>query len=218
MRLLALFALTALLVACSPAGGNSGAPQSAPASDDSGPPALSPATQAPTPGDIDPTRLAAHPDAAAYAEMFGVSLDEAIRRLELSPSIGELGALLEATYPETFAGMWIEHEPAFKVVAAFTADAEATLARHVAGTPLETIAEARTYPISYKTLQETQMDLNQRLLGVIPGVNSTGIDVRVNAIVIGVDDPAAFELALAAAGIELPPYVAVIQEGPAILE
>jgi hypothetical protein len=221
---LALLALV-LLVGCS-SGGGVIVPESAPAADPTTPPAPLPPTAAPPtvapaatlPAAVDPTRLAEHPDAAAYAEMFGISLDEAIRRLELSPQIGQLGALLETTYPDTFAGMWIENEPTFKLVAAFTADAEATLARHVDGTPLADIAEARTFPVSYRRLQEEQMVLFEQLREAIPGVNSSMIDVRVNGIVIGVDDPAAFEAALAASGMALPPYVTIVQEAAAFEE
>lgn len=36
--------------------------------------------------------------------------------------VGNLGAVLAANEPETFAGLWIEHKPQFKGVVLFTRD------------------------------------------------------------------------------------------------
>ena len=207
--------LLGLLASCAPGAGSGGAAYPPPSPTPALPAlhAVTPRPATPVVPTADATQRAAHPDAPAYAETFGVSLDEAIYRMGLMDDIGPLSFTLPSTYPETFAGLWLEHEPAFKLVVAFTADAAATLARHVAGTPLEAISEARTLPISYQTLQATQLELMEQLQDV-PGLNTSGIDVQTNTIVLGVDDPAAFASALAAAGIELPAYVSVVQQGP----
>lgn len=57
-------------------------------------------------------------DVAAYADHFGVSKAEAIRRIDETDRIAELEAMLEAEYPEIFAGLWIAHDPTYRVVVA----------------------------------------------------------------------------------------------------
>lgn len=58
-------------------------------------------------------------DAAAYAADFGVGQAEALRRLAEQRSLNDALARLEASYPDRFAGGWIEHEPAFRGIARF---------------------------------------------------------------------------------------------------
>jgi hypothetical protein len=58
-------------------------------------------------------------DAGSYAARYKVSLDEAVRRLRLQLAVGDLDAALARDERESFAGLWIEHEPAFRVVIAF---------------------------------------------------------------------------------------------------
>ncbi|HRC84383.1 MAG TPA: S1 family peptidase [Thermoanaerobaculia bacterium] len=60
------------------------------------------------------------PDAEAYARQFGVDLNEALRRLTLQPQIGELDAALAAEAPASYAGLWIEHVPEYRVMVRFT--------------------------------------------------------------------------------------------------
>lgn len=67
------------------------------------------------------------PAAEFYAEKYKVSLEEALHRIKLQPDIGSLNAKLEMAEVESFAGLWIEHEPSYKVVIQFTHDAEKML-------------------------------------------------------------------------------------------
>ena len=50
-------------------------------------------------------------DAQHYAERYGIELSKAVTRLTLQEPIGELGAAIEANEEDTFAGLWIQHEP-----------------------------------------------------------------------------------------------------------
>jgi streptogrisin C len=59
-------------------------------------------------------------DAATYAERYGVSLDEAVRRLRVQSKVGELEAALSREEHASFSGLWLEHEPTFRVVLSFT--------------------------------------------------------------------------------------------------
>ncbi|MFA5761870.1 MAG: hypothetical protein WC877_08970, partial [Dehalococcoidales bacterium] len=55
-------------------------------------------------------------DAELYAKLNEVSVDEALIRLDLQNAAGELDAILTEKEADTFAGLWIEHTPDFKVV------------------------------------------------------------------------------------------------------
>jgi hypothetical protein len=90
-------------------------------------------------------------ETAWYARAYCVSVEEAHRRIELQlrgsigprtepgpppqpaapdVSIGNLQGVLRENEPETFAGLWIQHEPTYGVAVAFTRDAAATLAKY----------------------------------------------------------------------------------------
>jgi streptogrisin C len=95
-------------------------------------------------------------DASAYASRYGVTLDEAAKRLEAQLQAAEMVGSLAAL--STVAGVWLEHEPEFRLVAWFVGrtdeprvlglisgsaisvevryDAEATLTELVAATEL----------------------------------------------------------------------------------
>ena len=59
-------------------------------------------------------------DAVEYSRMVGVSEAEALRRLQLQSVIGELSASLEAQQQGRFGGLFIEHEPDYRVVVLLT--------------------------------------------------------------------------------------------------
>ena len=88
---------------------------------------------------------------AMYARAYCVSIEEAERRMEIqmrgatgprsepgppppppSPDAdpGAFQALLREREPDTFAGLWIQHQPTYGVAVAFTRDAAATLAKY----------------------------------------------------------------------------------------
>lgn len=90
-------------------------------------------------------------ETAWYARAYCVSVEEAHRRIEIQlrgsigprtepgppplpaapdDSIGNLQGVLRENEPDTFAGLWIQHEPTYGVAVAFTRDAAATLAKY----------------------------------------------------------------------------------------
>lgn len=84
-------------------------------------------TQEPTPT-VDPTiaqgNISLLMDAKMYSSAMGVDMNEAIRRLKLQDDIGELNRELSVQEEDTFAGLWIQHQPDFRVVAMFTKGGE----------------------------------------------------------------------------------------------
>ena len=153
-------------------------------------------------------------DAANYAEQYGVSVDEAIRRMERQDEIGRLGALLKAKERDTFAGLWIQHEPEYKLVIAFTRDGDATMRRHVGDSPLADLLEVRDVEATLVELQAAQAEVGRRLgQAKIPA--STGIDVTRNRAQVYVADLARFRSALREEGVRLPPLVELVtRDGP----
>lgn len=128
-------------------------------------------------------------DAQAYAQSYGVSVAEASRRLEFQEPIGRLNAELAAQEADAFAGLWIEHQPAYRVIAAFTHDGDAILRRH-ARAPVASLATARS-----ASLTLVQLELAQRAaLADAHGQGirvETGINVRENRAETYVADAAA---------------------------
>ena len=93
-------------------------------------------SQSPSPH-IDP----ASQEAEGYAAHHGVSLEEAKNRFTLQRLAGELNAVLSDREGRTFAGLWIEHTPQFRVVVQFTRDAQETIARHIQNDDLAEVLE-----------------------------------------------------------------------------
>lgn len=157
----------------------------------------------------------ANPDAAAYSAQLGISLAEADARLAKQALAGDLDALLTRTERDVLAGVWLEHEPVFRVVVAVTdpaaaprvvaragalrADLDVRFARYSAG---ELVAAAR----------EGQAALRAS------GVRSDAMtDVRRNVAVVRVLDRDAALDALRRTGRSLPAAV-VVEQVPELIK
>jgi len=121
-------------------------------------------------------------DAMRYASNQGIDIHEAVRRMRLQESAGDLSGALEADEAETFAGLWIQHEPEYAVVASFTRGGEDVVRRHVeASDPLADEIDVRTGVrtlADLRQLQQRSMDLLDRL-----GVEAEhGVDVAASRV------------------------------------
>ena len=145
-------------------------------------------------------------DAEAMATHTGISVAEAIRRLSLQDAIGELGAQLERQETKTFAGLWIKHEPDYRVIVAFTRNGQETIDPHIQNTPLEELVEVRTVGVSLKELEIIQQQVIQmtRELG-FPFESS--INVQTNQVELYVTDKVLWEEALQRTNRKLPEHV-----------
>jgi hypothetical protein len=153
------------------------------------------------------------PDVQAYAEAQGISVEEADRRLGAEEGLGQLQERLAAEEAGTFGGLWIEHEPSYRVVVAFTRDGAQTLQRYVKDTPLEGVAEAREVAVTQAELESAQAATIGLLEELGSGAN-TGIDIRQNCVSLYVADLEVFEAQLAASGQRLPDAVCIEVVGP----
>ena len=151
-------------------------------------------------------------DAQHYAADFGVSVEEAVCRLTIQDEIGPLGAALRSGEPDTYAGLWIHHEPDFGVTVLFTENPEATLAPYVRDSGLAAIITARKAKVSLRYLDRAQSQAHQIASSV--GVQAeSGTNVPRNRVELYVIDQKAFARALRSAGLRLPAHVTVIQVG-----
>lgn len=147
-------------------------------------------------------------DAETMAEQLGISVDEAIRRSKLNDPIGTLQVELQRREADTFAGLWIQHEPAYRVVVAFTRDGKETIRPYVENTPLSDQIEVRTAEATLVELRAAQQEAG-RLMDEL-GLNvASGINVQENQVELYVTDRSLFDATLQEAGVQLPDHVAV---------
>ncbi|MBN2002440.1 MAG: hypothetical protein JXA21_03710 [Anaerolineae bacterium] len=97
-------------------------------------------------------------DAQEYAKDQGINLDEAIRRLQLQDQIGELNTHLIGKEQSTFAGLWIQHSPQYRVIVYFTHNGKETIEPYIKDGALDSIVEVRTANTTLKDLENIQDD------------------------------------------------------------
>ena len=149
-----------------------------------------------------------NPDAQAYADDLGVSAEEASRRLALQDSIGELGASLQTNEADSFAGLWVEHEPEYKVVVAFVGDGASVIRPYLTDHFVDEI-EIRVAQYTLAELEAAQRDAFAIVEQLEPLSIAGSLDVKTNQVTFTVGNPDLFLEAVAEAGYTLPPMVVV---------
>jgi hypothetical protein len=131
-------------------------------------------------------------DAGAYAAQYHVSVDEAVRRLQAQEQQGEAVSRLRAANPGRFAGLWVEHEPVFRIVVRLKGGAPAgpefdRAATH-SRTPVKFVSGAAA--TEAEVLDRIQAAL-PRFRAELPELQGTDTDVRTGDIVLTVFAPGA---------------------------
>jgi hypothetical protein len=145
-------------------------------------------------------------DARSYASEYGVDIGEAARRLGLQELVGEVGARIAADEAATYAGHWIEHQPAFKVVFAFTSDGD-RMRRYFDGTPLESVVEIRSASF---TAARLEADVQRLLADPSERPFDLEIDTIANRIDIGVLSLADFAVYASKTNLSVPDTARVV--------
>lgn len=124
-------------------------------------------------------------DARFYAAEYHVSTSEAVRRLDAQERQASVVARLREVDADRFAGLWLEHQPSFRMVVrlAGTAPAGAAFHRAAAGSPI---------PVLFRTgASATEAQVAEMLRGslarfkvALPNLVGTDMDVRTGAIVL----------------------------------
>ena len=155
-------------------------------------------------------------DARDYAEAYGVSLDEAIGILAGQEAIGDLGYALQSSEIATFGGLWIQHEPDYRIVVAFTRDGEETIRSYLEGTSVTGIVEVRQVEKSLVELGRAREEAEAmvRELGFNFG---SGLDIRNNMVQLHLTgaEIEELEVELKKAGLTLPDNVELVAAAPA---
>ena len=147
-------------------------------------------------------------DAQMLAEQTGISLSEAVSRLQGEDDVGVLQVRLAEEQSETFAGLWIEHEPTYRVVVAFTGDGEETIQPYIAGSPLADKVEVRSAKVSLMELRRVQLELGDLVREFnIPATISILLEESI--VELEITDQARFDAALLLANATLPKHVVV---------
>jgi hypothetical protein len=149
-------------------------------------------------------------DAEVYASMNNVSLEEALRRLKLQNEIGNLNAQLSENEKGTFAGLWIEHQPNYRVIVRLTQIVESIILPYVGNSHLADMIDLSPAETSLQELEESQSQITKicKKLGIL--CNSS-INIKENFVELYVTDSTYLETTLQAAQTQLPANIQVIE-------
>ena len=148
-------------------------------------------------------------DAEGYAAHLGVSVQQAQSRLTLQKLAGDLNAELSDHEGQTFAGLWIEHTPQFRVVVQFTRDADATIAKYIQSDELAAVLETRTADVSLTELREAQSEAMRAIRSEnIPAESE--IDIKAGKVKVFVAERARLDDAIQKGTVTLPDTVDLV--------
>jgi hypothetical protein len=155
-----------------------------------------------------------HLDASNYARDMRVDSEEAARRLDLQDRASALEQRLSQQEKGTFAGLWIEHEPRFRVIVQTTGEVPEEESRMKAyvpeNAPLSSSIEVRKVGATLEQLisaQQASLRATRNL-----GVRFDSIiDVPQNRVELEVLNREAFRASLGRRGIRLPQHVEIVQ-------
>ncbi len=127
-----------------------------------------------------------NPSAYTYSRIFGVSEAEARYRSLKSVAAAPLEARIQAAEPATFGGLYVEHQPDFRIVVMFTRKPAETLAKYTQ----DPVFVAGTSPQSLEMLLATQAEGGAQLQA--RGVEfESGLDVKRSLVTFYVKDEVA---------------------------
>ncbi len=154
-----------------------------------------------------------NPDAAYYAEDMGVSQEEAERRLAFQDTIGEIQPLLVADLADSFGGLWVEHQPEYRIVIALTQGDASTIKPYIASQAWADEVEVVSVRYTLERLiadQETAVAAAQQIKVPV----SAAVDVINNRVELWVGNPGLFLEELTQSGLTLPESVVVTASLP----
>ncbi len=149
-------------------------------------------------------------DAERYAASRGLELEEAVTRLQVMHAVGGLESELRAGFPETFAGLFFQHEPSFALVLQFTHPPGRALNPYVEGKRYADFVELRGATWSLAQLDASHAAL-RRLLDELSIPGDSAINFNANRVEIYTTNATLLQAILQEAGRILPEGVVVLQ-------
>jgi hypothetical protein len=119
-----------------------------------------------------------------YAKTYKTSVAEAERRLEKTDYIFSMQRIFREGSPDTFAGLYIEHEPVYRVVVMFVGDARSQFSDYT----LDPLFVPKSAPRSLELLESVQKEIGVQLARANIEFVS-GIDVKNSRIDLSVKNP-----------------------------
>jgi len=144
-----------------------------------------------------------------YAEHDAITVEEELHRFEIRDAFAGLDTELSIKERETFAGLYIQNEPEFRIVVLFTHDGEETIKPYIPD-GMDEYIEVRTANVSYFELQNAQSEISSsiRSLGI---PTASEIDIYTNRVKIFVVDLTSVDEAIRDGKLIVPDYVDIIK-------
>lgn len=162
-------------------------------------------------------------DAKSYATSYGVSVGEALRRLKLQNGpvgnrASELEAKLMVKEPDTFAGLYVQHEPRFRFVVLVTRGGEEKIRPYIEDFSLTSLVEVRAAKITLARLESAQAKAVRATEEADVAAESF-VDVIDNSVKLRVTDRERLGIALGktqgmgreTSGVSVPEHVEVVE-------
>jgi len=144
--------------------------------------------------------------ATEYAKRYEVSVDEAKRRLVAQDMLGDIEILIQEGNPDSFASLFIEHEPRFQIIVMSTMEEPDVLKSYFDQMDPQVPITYKTVQASYQTLEHLQENV-AILLDNIAIAAESSINVFENRVEVYVTDIEALHRQLASANTALPQAV-----------
>jgi hypothetical protein len=154
-------------------------------------------------------------DARWYAKDLDVSVEEAIRRLEMQDDTlpTDLERELKETESDAFAGLWLRHKPDYGITVATAGDPEAMMDKIepiVAGTQWEGTIRIKRVEATEAELKAARAEA-ERIFNRLDIPHDSGDNIMKNRMEFFVANKARFERELRASGLKVPEHVVVLE-------
>lgn len=148
--------------------------------------------------------------AANYASTVGVDINEAMSRLKLQDSIGNLEATLAEKEAAIYAGLWVQHQPDFRIIVHLTKIDKGVLTPYLTDATLSKLIELREATFAIKELEFARAQAAEVVAKF--GIRfSSGISVSDNIAELYVLDEKQLTAAIHNTNAELPPGVRIVR-------
>lgn len=148
--------------------------------------------------------------ATKYAAEFDTSKQKALKQLELQPLVGKLNATLTEKEQNNFAGLYIEHEPEYRIVAKFTKNGKEEIKPYVDEGRLENNLEVTPAEVTLEELEEAHARVSH-ILEAIDVQADSWVDVENNLVKIHVADLPGLNKSLKDESLQFPDRVKVAE-------
>lgn len=148
--------------------------------------------------------------AAAYAAAVGVDIREAIHRLKLQDSIGNLEATLAEKEAAIYAGLWVQHQPDFRIIVRLTKTGKSALTPYLTDLSLGKLIETREATFTIKELESARAQAAD-VAAKLRIRFSSGINLNENTAELYILDEEQLAAAMHNANAELPAGVRVVR-------